>query len=58
MDYKFIMTTDEKVADKMITFGFKIASHIGNNYIFINDEKIKFNFESMKNICFTNKMYI
>ena len=52
------MTTDERVADKMIAFGFKIASHIGNNYIFINDEKIKFNFESMKNICFTNKMYI
>ena len=44
---KFIKTTDVETANKLIAFGFKLASHIGNVYTFLNDTPQKINFDSV-----------
>lgn len=45
MEKKFIKTTDKETADKLIAYGFKLISHIGNIYTFINETPKNFNFE-------------
>lgn len=42
---KFIKTTDEKTANQLIVAGFKLISHIGNIYTFINEAPKNFNFD-------------
>jgi hypothetical protein len=44
---KFIKTTDKETADKLIAYGFKLVSHIGNIYTFINQIPECFNFDSV-----------
>lgn len=44
MEKKFIKTTDEKTANQLIVAGFKLVSHIGNIYTFINEAPKNFNF--------------
>lgn len=44
---KFIKTTDTETANKLIAFGFKLVSHIGNIYTFLNDAPQNLNFESV-----------
>ena len=55
---KFISTHDEQTAQKMIAVGFKLVSHIGSNYTFINHPPKNFNFEQfdMKKCNYTNML--
>ena len=45
MKKKFIKTTDKMTADKLITYGFKLVSQIGDIYTFLNDMPQNFNFD-------------
>lgn len=45
MEKKFIKTTDKETADKLLAYGFKLVSHIGSIYTFINETPKNFNFE-------------
>ena len=47
MDKKFIKTTDEETANKLIMLGFKVVSHIGNVYTFLNELPQNMTFESV-----------
>ena len=53
---KFIITHDNQTASKMVAAGFKLVSHIGSNYTFINQHPKNFNFEQldMKKCSYTN----
>lgn len=42
---KFIKTTDKTTADKLIIYGFKLISQIGNIYTFLNEAPTNFNFD-------------
>lgn len=44
---KFIKTTDVETANKLIAFGFKVVSHIGTVYTFLNEFPQKLNFDSV-----------
>lgn len=44
---KFIKTTDTETANKLIAFNFKLVSHIGNVYAFLNEVPQKLNFDSV-----------
>lgn len=43
----FIKTTDAETANKLIALGFKMISHIGNIYTFLNETPQKLNFDSV-----------
>ncbi len=43
----FIKTTDTETANKLIALGFKVVSHIGNIYTFLNETPQKLNFDSV-----------
>ena len=47
MDKKFIKTTDEETANKLIALGFKVVSHIGSVYTFWNEPSQKMIFDSV-----------
>lgn len=42
---QFIKTTDKSTADKFITAGFRLISHVGNVYTFLNQPPKNFNFD-------------
>lgn len=52
----FIITQDKTVSTYLLTHGFYMVSNINNTYTFINDDKVKLNFEEIDNtkIYFTN----
>ena len=54
---KFIKTTDKNTADKLLVCGFKLVSHIGNIYTFLN-ETSKLNFDAIdkKMIVYDDKL--
>ena len=56
---KFIKTTDSETADKLLSLNFKLVSHIGSVYTFLNDVS-KLNFDSIdkKKIVYDNKLSI
>nr|DAP04082.1 MAG TPA: hypothetical protein [Caudoviricetes sp.] len=58
MAKKFIKTTDEKTANKLLSEGFKLISQIGNVYTFLNDVPENFNFDMVdeKKIVYDNKL--
>lgn len=58
MDKKFIKTTDESTANKLLSEGFKLISQIGNVYTFLNDVPENFNFDTVdeKKIVYDNKL--
>ena len=58
MEKKFIKTTDVETANKLIAFGFKLVSNIGNVYIFLNEVPQKLNFDSVDKtkIVYDNKL--
>lgn len=58
MTKKFIKTTDEKTANKLLSEGFKFISQIGNVYTFLNDVPENFNFDTVdeKKIVYDNKL--
>jgi hypothetical protein len=58
MDKKFIKTTDAETANKLITFGFKMISQIGDVYTFLNETPQNMTFESVDQtkIVYDNKL--
>lgn len=44
---KFIKTTDSETANKLIALNFKLVSHIGSVYTFLNEVPQKLNFDSV-----------
>lgn len=58
MKKNFIKTTDEETANKLISYGFQLVSHVGNVYTFLNSVPTNFNFESVdsKKIVYDNKL--
>ena len=44
---KFIKTTDVETANKLIALNFKLVSHIGSVYTFLNELPQNMNFESV-----------
>ena len=54
---KFIKTTDMETANKLMAYGFKLVSHIGNIYTFLNDaSKLNFDAIDKKLIVYDNKL--
>lgn len=55
---KFIKTTDEKTANKLIALNFRLVSHIGNVYTFLNEQRQNMTFESIDQtkIVYDNKL--
>ena len=41
----FIMTVDKSTADRFLAAGFKLVSHNGDSYTFLNSTPKNFNFE-------------
>jgi hypothetical protein len=54
----FIKTTDAETANKLIALGFKLISHIGSIYTFLNAVPQNLNFESVdkSKIVYDNKL--
>ena len=46
-DKKFIKTTDEETANKLIALGFKVVSRIGSVYTFWNEPPQNMTFDSV-----------
>ena len=59
-DKKFIVTTDELVANQMIANQFKLISAASGVYTFINKtpEKFSFNEFDVKKLHFTNNLHL
>ena len=55
---KFIKTTDVETANKLIALNFKLVSHIGSVYTFLNEISQRLNFESVDQtkIAYDNKL--
>jgi hypothetical protein len=55
---KFIKTTDTETANKLIALNFKLVSHIGNVYTFLNEVSQNMTFESVDQtkIAYDNKL--
>lgn len=58
MDKRFIKTTDCETANKLIALNFKLVSHIGSVYTFLNEVPQKLTFESVDKtkIVYDNKL--
>jgi hypothetical protein len=58
MDKKFIKTTDVETAGKLTTLGFKLLSHIGSVYTFLNEVPQTLSFDSVdqSKIAYDNKL--
>ena len=54
----FIKTTDAETANKLIALNFKLVSHIGSVYTFLNELPQNMNFESVDQtkIAYDNKL--
>ena len=59
-DRKFIVTTDELMANKMIASQFKLISAHSGVYTFINKMPDKFSFDEfdVKRLHFTNNLHL
>jgi hypothetical protein len=55
---KFIKTTDNETANKLTAYGFKLITHIGDIYTFLNEVPTTFNFEAIdeKKIVYDDKL--
>lgn len=58
MNKTFIKTTDVETADKLISLGFKLISHIGNVHTFLNEPSQNMFFDSVDQtkIAYDNKL--
>lgn len=58
MDKRFIKTTDAETANKLIALNFKLVSHIGSVYTFLNEVPRNMTFESVDKtkIAYDNKL--
>ena len=57
MEYNFIKTSDPETKDKLLKENFKLVSHDGNMYTFLNDKHVKFS-NSDKKITYSNMLCI
>ena len=57
MDKKFIYTSDEETAEKLRELGFQELPKEGNRWMFINDNKINFSSDVMKDVQTTNILH-
>ena len=54
---KFIKTTDKTTADKLLVCGFRLVSHIGSIYTFLNEtSKLNFDVIDKKMIVYDDKL--
>ena len=55
---KFIKTTDMETANKLLTLNFKLVSHIGSVYTFLNEvpKNIMFDSVDKTKIVYDNKL--
>lgn len=60
LNKKFVVTLDKATADKLIGVGFKLISHQGAAYTFLNQPPKNFNFEQFdsKQVHYTNMLSI
>ena len=58
MKKTFIKTTDTETANKLIALNFKLVSHIGSVYAFLNEQPQNMTFESVDQtkIAYDNKL--
>ena len=58
MNKTFIKTTDAETADKLIALNFKLVSHIGSVYTFLNEIQKTMIFESVDQtkVVYDNKL--
>ena len=58
MNKTFIKTTDTETAEKLIALGFKLISHMGSVYTFLNETPQNLNFEAVEStkIVYDNKL--
>ena len=58
MKKTFIKTTDAETANKLTALNFKLVSHIGSVYTFLNEVPQKLNFDSVDQtkIAYDNKI--
>jgi len=57
MEKKFIKTTDESTATKLLAEGFRLISHIGQVYTFLNEsKKLNFDVVDKKQIVYDNML--
>ena len=58
MNKRFIKTTDAETANKLIALNFKLVSHIGTIYTFLNESSQRLNFDSVdkSKIVYDNKL--
>lgn len=57
MDKNFIATTDEATAEELRKLGFQELPKQGNRWMFINDNKINFSSDAMKDVQTTNILH-
>jgi len=57
MDEKFIVTTFPETAKVLESLGFELLQKSGNQWTFLNNNKIVFSDEA-KDICYTNKINV
>lgn len=57
MDKKFIYTSDEETAEKLRELGFQELPKEGGRWMFINDNKITFSSDGMKDVQTTNILH-
>lgn len=57
MDEKFIVTTLPETAKVLESLGFELLQKSGNQWTFLNNNKIVFSDEA-KDICYTNKINV
>lgn len=60
MDKKFIKTTDTETANKLVAYGYKLISHIGSVYTFLNEAPAGLKFEEFdkKKVVYDNKLML
>lgn len=60
MNKKFIITQDQKTANKMIANGFHLVSNVSGTYAFVNEPSklLVFGEDEKKLVCYTNILHI
>lgn len=53
---KFIITTDKDSADLLLKSGFQLVNQSSSQWTFLNEGKMLFH--NLKNIAYTNKLFI
>lgn len=57
-DAKFIVVQDTNIANKLISAGFQLVTHVNNTYTFVNVVPNHFNFDNIniKKLAYTNML--